>query len=393
MKIAIISDMHIGYERFRSDAYAQASEALVSASKVSDAIIIPGDIFDFRHPKPDVIAEAMGLFRELPVENLSARVVEYDGLRKTYTKLPIIAIPGTHERRADGDTDPVDLLTLAGLVVNVNQGRAIIEKDGERVAIYGVGGVAEERFRETLNRLNPTPLDGLFNIFMFHQSVYELLPFSNDFVRIEELPKGFDLYVDGHIHNKVEMKCHGKDFLIPGSTVLTQLKDAEQEGKGFFVYDTGRFTHSFEEIKSRKFFNVKLKIDGKEPNEINETMENEIVRIKDLEKNPIIRFELSGDLKQGFKNIDIESRPHKDDKEIIVEVSKSRLNNGAQKDVEVQEGISNNISIRDFGMSVFISKLKDSGYALSDPISLFDILSSEDKKENVLRKAVDSVLD
>ncbi|MCL5100931.1 MAG: metallophosphoesterase, partial [Candidatus Marsarchaeota archaeon] len=298
MKIAIISDMHIGYERFRSDAYAQASEALVSASKVSDAIIIPGDIFDFRHPKPDVIAEAMGLFRELPVENLSARVVEYDGLRKTYTKLPIIAIPGTHERRADGDTDPVDLLTLAGLVVNVNQGRAIIEKDGERVAIYGVGGVAEERFRETLNRLNPTPLDGLFNIFMFHQSVYELLPFSNDFVRIEELPKGFDLYVDGHIHNKVEMKCHGKDFLIPGSTVLTQLKDAEQEGKGFFVYDTGRFTHSFEEIKSRKFFNVKLKIDGKEPNEINETMENEIVRIKDLEKNPIIRFELSGDLKQ-----------------------------------------------------------------------------------------------
>ncbi|MCL5413496.1 MAG: hypothetical protein M1569_03795 [Candidatus Marsarchaeota archaeon] len=63
MKIAILSDFHLGYERFREDAYRQAEEALTRAAGLADAMIIPGDIFDNRMPRPDVIAEAINLFR------------------------------------------------------------------------------------------------------------------------------------------------------------------------------------------------------------------------------------------------------------------------------------------------------------------------------------------
>jgi DNA repair exonuclease len=73
MKLAIISDFHIGYERFRSDAYNQAEEALSKAAELADAIIIPGDIFDFRTPKPDVIAEGISLFRSIANKPLAAK--------------------------------------------------------------------------------------------------------------------------------------------------------------------------------------------------------------------------------------------------------------------------------------------------------------------------------
>ena len=53
MRIAILSDFHLGYDRFREDAFRQAQEALVRAASEADALIIPGDIFDNRTPKPD----------------------------------------------------------------------------------------------------------------------------------------------------------------------------------------------------------------------------------------------------------------------------------------------------------------------------------------------------
>ena len=110
MKIAIVSDLHIGYERFRKDAYNQAKEALTMAAERADAIIIPGDIFDTRFPKPDVIAEAIGIFKELREKEFGARIVGFEGLGKIYTDKPILAIPGTHERRTSDTEDPVDLL-------------------------------------------------------------------------------------------------------------------------------------------------------------------------------------------------------------------------------------------------------------------------------------------
>ena len=44
MKIAILSDFHLGYERFKEDAYVQAREAMEKAAGLCDMLIIPGDI-------------------------------------------------------------------------------------------------------------------------------------------------------------------------------------------------------------------------------------------------------------------------------------------------------------------------------------------------------------
>ncbi len=398
MRIAIVSDTHLGYERFREDAFIQAKEALEQAQSVSDMIIMPGDIFDYRHPKPDVIAEAIIIFGGLSKKEFPSKVTSFEGKSPLYTDKPIILIPGTHERRSDTAVDPTDLLSLAGLVVNVSMGKAVVEKNGEKVAVFGVGGVAEERFKDTLTQLAFKPVDGAFNILMFHQSLYELLPFSKDFMHIEELPEGFDLYVDGHIHNKVELKCHGKPFLVPGSTVLTQLKDGEQEQKGFFVFDTEKKSYAFHPISSRRFVVVKVDVSGEEPNRVSEKIEECIkaaVASGSKAEKPLIRVELKGKMKEGFKASDLDvNRIASAHQEAIVEVARNNVEELASgKDVEdLQSGMLENLSIRDYGMGIFLEKLRANGYSLKvSPSRLFEILSSDGKKDAAVSKAIEEL--
>ncbi len=396
MRIAMLSDFHLGYERFREDAYRQAKEALETAAASADVLLIPGDIFDNRHPTPDVLAEAINLFRDLSRRTWKAHVVSFTGEGRSYTSIPIIAIPGTHERRAEGVEDPVDLLGLAGLLVDATNASVVVEKDGEQIAVRGLGGIADDRFREIVARENPKPVGGMFNVLFFHQSVYELLPFDKNFIRTDELPEGFDLYVNGHIHGKVEAKAHGKPFLISGSTVLTQLKAGEQEPKGFFIYDTVTGGYTFNKIRSRRFVLLKLNIDGREPAQIEGDIER-LVRENCSDDKPILRIEISGKLKAGYKNIQIETQ------EIIRRLSGYATVEIGRDGIEVAgtdrdrdgDGIalSDGASIKDYGLGVFAERLRENGYSLDkNPGELFDILSSEGSKEKAVKRAMDLLL-
>ena len=397
MKIAIVSDFHLGYERFREDAYLQAKDALSQAAESADMIIIPGDLFDARAPKPDVLAEAINIFRTLSKKDWKASVTRIESTSKAYTSVPIIAIPGTHERRAQGVENPVSLLGLAGLLVDVSDGYAVVEKDKETVMVYGIGGISEEQFSPLLKQLNPKPLPGCFNIFMFHQSAYELLPFSDDFFHLDELPKGFDLYVDGHIHNRVEKKVHGKPFLIPGSSVLTQLKDSEQEEKGFYLYDTGTNSYSFKPIKSRRFVVIKIAADGKSPDElasgIRKMVDDAIGNSKDI---PVIRVEIAGSLMKGVRSIDLDLNGIRKGYQgrAIVEIARQGIDS-LETDAEIgalRSGAMENMSIRDYGLGIFLEKLRQCKYDLGiSPSELFEMLTGDEGKDKAVKKVLEEL--
>lgn len=391
--------MHIGYERFYDDAYVQAKEALEKAGRIADIIIMPGDIFDKRSPKPEVIAQAINIFRELSKRNWQARVTHFDGRNgsKSHTTVPIIGISGTHERTAFGKDNPLNLLGLAGFIVDTSEATTIIEKGDEKVAIFGLGGLSEERVKETLVELDPKPVMGAFNIFMFHQSTYELLPFSSDFIHNNDLPKGFDLYVDGHIHSRVDMEVHGKKFLIPGSTVLTQLKDGEQEEKGFILFDTQKYSYEFVKINSRQLIFKTIQFNKIEPKGIKERCEKEIDGI--LEKSrpkPIIRLKLQGTIRPGFNGTDmqLQSLILKYATKAVIDIDKSKL---SDPDVESSiEGLRDSrigdVPIKELGMSILASKLKELKLESNiDYAELFSILSDGSKKEKVLKAAVEFI--
>ncbi len=397
MKIAILSDFHLGYERFREDAYRQAEEALNRAAEMSDMIIIPGDIFDSRVPKPDVIAEAINLFRNLSNRKWNSQITNFVGEGNFYTRVPIIAIPGTHERRAQEAADPVDILGLAGLVVDISNATAIVEGNGEKIAVRGLGGIADDRFREIVTREDPRPTDGAFNIFMFHESLYELLPFNQEFMRIVELPKGFDLYVNGHIHNRVEANVHGKMLLIPGSTVLTQLKAGEQEQKGFFIFDTKTSKYEFVKISSRRFVLIKIDLNkAGSTNSVDFIQDRIDAEIKSTKDVPVIRVVLDGKISKTYNfDIEINDIPRRYRGRAIVELSRAGISGESVREAMASDTIVfERMSVRDYGIGIFLEKIKAAGvntWGIS-PVELLDMLGSDAPKDKVVRMVLDELV-
>lgn len=399
MKVAIVSDLHLGYERFYDDAYTQASEALTKASEIADAIIIPGDIFDFRSPKPDVIAQGLNIFRQLKDKMWEARITKYSGQGRIFTDIPVIAIPGTHERRAQDSENAVEIMNLAGFLANGSEATIEISKGAEKISVSSLGGVSEERVKDMLKEYSFSPVPGQFSIFMLHQSIYELLPFSDEFICYDDLPKGFDLYVSGHIHSKVIAKVHGKPFLIPGSTVLTQLKDGEQEPKGFFVFDTQTNEYKFHEISSRKFMVEKIDISDKDPSQIKMEVVEKLAKAtkSKVQNKPIIRIVLEGRSNESTKQISMEiSEIIKNETNAVVELSKGNVENyEMESNIEsLRQKSIENLSIKDYGMVLFLERLKDNNYKLGVSASeLFDMLTADTNKEKVIKKATDIVLE
>jgi DNA repair exonuclease SbcCD nuclease subunit len=216
MKIAIFLDTHLGYARFEGDSYAQAGRVLADASAKADLILCAGDVFDVKIPKLETLGQAISIFRSV--------------------KAPVYLIYGNHERRSKDLTNPVELLTVAANLTLLDKNSATFEKGGERVQVYGMGSVpeeyAEKELKAALDGFTPEP--GAFKVLMLHQSVRELMPGGLDELSLKFLePLSFDLIVNGHIHNTI-VKLDGR-FLIPGSTVITQLKKDETAPKGYFI--------------------------------------------------------------------------------------------------------------------------------------------------------------
>ena len=110
MRIAILSDMHLGHawgtER-ENDPFDALEEAL---DKVTDAdlILIIGDMFDSKTPGIEIFSRSMELLLKPLLRSSDTR---FDGgVGKNVSNLmplsvggiPVVAIHGTHERRVRG---------------------------------------------------------------------------------------------------------------------------------------------------------------------------------------------------------------------------------------------------------------------------------------------------
>jgi len=286
MKIAIFSDPHLGYARFEEDSYVQAEKAIISASEKADLILCAGDIFDTKIPKLETLKRAVEIFRK--------------------ARVPIYAIHGNHERRPKDMVNPAQLLAASTEMKLLHGESAVFEKDGRKMQVLGIGSVPEEyaaeAIRRTMERFVKEP--GAFSVLMIHQTIKELLPGGEDELSLdylETLP--FDLIVNGHIH-ETGVKLSGK-FIMPGSTVITQLKEDEAKGKGYFLYDTEARKAEFVEIGSRPFFYEVMRFDGTGVQEIREGVLKRISGIKKNHPEAIISIRIEGASKDGASCPDI----------------------------------------------------------------------------------------
>jgi len=302
MKVAFVSDTHFGLSRFEADASAQGRNAVLDAARRADMLVLGGDIFDHRIPKLETILEVAKVLQE------ARQILD---AKPDAPPTTILGIHGTHERRAKDALNPISMLAQMGLMEDLHNRTIIVErreKDGrtDKAAFSGLGGLPDDLVRDALGRLTCRPAKGAVNFFVFHQTMKEFIPVPLDeLASVDDLPAGYDYYLCGHIHGRRELM--GGKLLLPGSTVMTQMKDEERAGKGYYVIDTTARRAEFVSIRSRPFEVAELKFENARPSEVRAAAEKEIARLLagKWEDKPILKIRLLGKMENGAGELDL----------------------------------------------------------------------------------------
>jgi DNA repair exonuclease SbcCD nuclease subunit len=311
MRIGIISDWHLGVNfdnELGKDCFTNLLTAFKQLEKQEiDLLLVPGDLFDVSVPSHEVLFEAISILKDLNLKN---------NFTELSSNLPIIAIIGNHEYRSKDYITTVEILESLGFLKLLKADCLKFEK--EKVAIFGMTGVPEKYAKDyLLEKFNPKAISGYYNILMMHQSIVEYLPFEDEMIAtisLSDLPSDFDLIVNGHLHwSSIVDLPQGSKFLLPGSTVTTQIKKKETEKpKGYFVLDTNTKEFEFFEIEGvRKTYYLDIKFTKKTTaTEIISKAKEELEKLeKTPEKKALVRIRLKGELEDGelLKNLDINS--------------------------------------------------------------------------------------
>lgn len=386
VKIAIVSDFHLGYLRFEQDAFEQAREAFAKAIELGDVIILAGDLFDSKIPNPETLSQAFQIFAQAKKKEWKAKKLEGS------CALPIVCVHGTHERRGREFVNPIQTLEAAGFLNNAHEGKIVFELDGETLAVQGMGGVPDDYAKAALEKKNFTPAQNAFNVFVFHQTLSELVPAAKDSPSVEDLPEGFDLYACGHFHARKEISFGGKRLAIPGSTVVTQMKKEEEEAKGFYLLDTKTKKTEFVPINSRQFRFLELKLEVATLEEARKKIMSEIEHVLAvLKPNPIIRLKVSGTLAKGLEpsNLQTSAIEREFSGRAHVEIDKQMDSSSLKEKIDFLRSVRGQKStVREMGLAVLKEKLKAAGSGLKPEQAeeLFDSLC--EGHEQALKKLV-----
>jgi DNA repair exonuclease SbcCD nuclease subunit len=260
MQIGIFSDCHCGYkygEERGEDSFIALDEA-IEKTLDCDLILIAGDLFDSRIPRQEVFAKTARILskaQHFPSNTKFLDIINKDKKEISPLSLrgvPIIAIHGTHERRSKYVVNPVQALEHAGLLIHLDSSTILFEINDKKIAVHGMSGVPEKYAKDHLKQWNPKPVEGATNILMIHQNIdpYIYSP-SEPCMKLDDLPKGFDLYVLGHMHWKDIKDLNGGKLLLCGSTVPTTVHRIESEQKKY-IYKYSDVIRSFPLEKQRE---------------------------------------------------------------------------------------------------------------------------------------------
>ena len=405
MKLAVIGDTHLGAKwgtPREGDSFEQAEEAVRRAvEEGADLLLLLGDLFDTRIPRPEVWTRAMRIFTLPKMGRGRVRLVGTVGKEEgeisplSLQGVPVVSLHGNHESRTEGLKNPVEVLEAAGMLLHLHREAVIFEGPGGRVAVHGMSYVPERYARGFLQTWNPQPVEGAFNVLMLHQSLgqYVFSPEEVSALSPEDLPPGFDLYLCGHIHYRVESTLHGKPLLFPGSTERTQLLPVEASNrKGFYLVEDGR--PRFVELESpRDFFYEEVEAEGMEVSLLQERVRRRVEALlsgerKNPRKPPLIRLKLRGRLAKGRKgDFDEASLEEEFSDRALLVVSKEELSSpseGAGREALGRLGEAG--TLEEMTLRLLEANLSELGYSYGlEARSLYNLML-EGKVEEVEEK-------
>ena len=340
LKVAIISDMHLGFSHDgkEDDSFDNFEQALGLALKENpQMILLVGDIFHDRIPKQEVMGKALELFSKVnkaykTFPKIVKRIKGKQAENTSETIPPVVAIWGTHEMRHFGGTNPVQVLEKAGLLKCLHAESILVESGAEKVGIHGMSGVPEAHAKEAISFWAPQPFTECYNLLMVHQNIKELMPMVEHSLSFSDLPKDFITFC-GHIHNTSQHRhpASKNPIIIVGSTVMTQMQKIEAETKkGLYILElsSDKCDLKFIPIKTRPFFYETISIENKKPIDILQELDLRLAHYtRSSEMKPAVRIVLEGRLAEGFKPEDLNISKLNSDysDKLILSIEKSKI--------------------------------------------------------------------
>ena len=309
-KFAHIADCHIGANRDPTlrDLELSAFRAAVDRciEERVNFILITGDLFHVNVPDMGAANEAVKKLREAKEAGIE-----------------IYAIYGSHDY-SPNETSMIDVLDSAGLIRKVTRGRMVegklrlefITDPGTGAKLAGLSarkrGI-ERDFFELLDRETLAREKG-FKVFAFHSALTELKPgylARMESIPLSLLPRGFDYYAGGHIHQHLlaQMPGYGK-IGYPGPLFAGYPRDLELSARGekrgfYIVYFEERVKDiRFVEIPICQYVYVEYDANGKNSAEAQREL---LERLAELDvEGKLVVLRIKGEL-SGGKTSDISS--------------------------------------------------------------------------------------
>lgn len=300
MKILHCSDLHLGrrpvggpnsdYSNKRYGDYFSAFENIAAYSRDNkiDIMMITGDIFDKKEIRPDILSNAMDIFKTI-----------------TESGTEILLIEGNHDK---GFLDQETWLKYIAREKKIRFVDSYSFEEGERIFIpekingynfYGLGypGSLVNEIMESLSE----KLEGKNNIIMVHTDLdVNGQDFFPGLVKKEVVDKFRDkckYIAGGHIHFHHKYPAENPYFFVPGCPEYWDMK--EKKDRGFIIFDAE--TSEYEFISSESFrrqkIDLKYDVTDKTYEEFKESINSFIEEnLRDCSENmPLVTLELKTD--------------------------------------------------------------------------------------------------
>jgi len=279
MKLAHAADIHLGHRQYglkqrETDTRLSFQHFLGQASeRDTDAILIPGDLFDSRDIRPQTLQQTEALLEDVeqPVivspgnhdENMSRRRdltwLEYLNNKGLIT---LLSAELSGDRATFAPTDVTDPRQGGGGYVD-------IERDGEIVRCFGLQyrGAYIERdlpnIAEGIRAVNQSEGEPDTSILLAHFGVDDAVPDLGANVArtaLTEVEELVDYIALGHIHKQFES---GTVAWNPGSLEALDIQEGRwDDSHGYYIYDTVAGTADHHLSKRRPYYTLNFDVSG-----------------------------------------------------------------------------------------------------------------------------------
>ncbi|MEM3685169.1 MAG: DNA repair exonuclease [Conexivisphaerales archaeon] len=284
MLIGHISDSHLGAIPYNkpereNDFYESFSEAIEIVIRERVQLVVhAGDVFDVPKPSGTALVKLVDSLKKLKEKGIKFvfTMGEHD-----ISRLYSIPSPLLYQH--------VDLATYIG------DGKAREVLDG--LTIVGFHKRRKDEVDELKSRLSSLDQE-LYSakgkkILVLHQGMYEFHKFAGE-INSSDLPKSFDYYAMGHLHDRFEKRFEGLKGPVcyPGSLDATASEGIRELRKGFYIVDLSKQEASTQWIElssTRKQYSFDIEYEKMD------AMVNDIIsKIKDLAKKPMLDIVVKG---------------------------------------------------------------------------------------------------